>query len=202
LLPLWRPPLRRQVPQEGAAIEGCPQMSHQLALPTTGRESVVVVVGRLEKQAAQWRALGAPHVVMEWIEHGVELHLQGNPVEDGRSFPLTESQSKWLNVEIARLLEVGAIEHLSLDQGLSRKPPGAVLRAPVFLVHKKGPKKWRLVIDLRRLNSVLNNRPCKYEGIGTLARMAGRGWLMITFNLESRLDSNTPCSWDDGLSHK
>jgi len=80
-------------------------MSHQLALPTTGRELVVVVVCSLEKQAAQWRALGAPRVVMEWIEHGVELHLQGNPVEDGRSFPLTERLSKWLNVEIARLLE-------------------------------------------------------------------------------------------------
>jgi len=39
-----------------------------------------------------------------------------------------------------RLLEAGAIEHLGLDQGLSRKPPGAVLSAPVFLVHKKGPK--------------------------------------------------------------
>jgi len=144
---------------------------------------VVVVVGRLEKQAAEWRALGAPRVVMEWIDHGVELQLQGNPVEDGRSFPLTESQSKWLDVEIARLLEVGAIEHLGWDQGLSRKPPGAVLSAPVFLVHKKGPKKWRLVIDLRRLNSVLEDRPCKYEGIGTLARMAGRGWWMITFDL-------------------
>jgi len=110
---------------------------------------------------------------MEWIEHGVELHLQCNPEEDGRSFPLTESQSKRLNVEIARLLEVGAIEHLGLDQGLSRKPPGAVLSAPVFLVHKKGPKKWRLVIDLRRLISVLTTGTASTRILACLAEAGG-----------------------------
>jgi len=120
---------------------------------------------------------------MRWIEHGVELHLQGNPEEDGQTFPLTDSQREWLDLEIVRLLEVGAIEHLGSDQGLLRKPLGAVLCAPVFLVHKKGPKKWRLVIDLRRLNKVLEDRPCKYKNISTLARMAGRGWWILTLNL-------------------
>jgi Reverse transcriptase (RNA-dependent DNA polymerase) len=148
---------------------------------TTTKE--VVVVGRLEKQAAEWRAIGAPSMVMGWIQHGVELHLEGQPVEDGRSFPLTTSQKEWLDVEILRLLEVGAIEHLGPDQGLMNKPPGVILCAPVFLVPKKGPKKWRLVIDLRRLNEVLEDRPCKFENISTLARMAGRGWWLLTFDL-------------------
>jgi len=103
--------------------------------------------------------MGAPRVVMEWIEHGVELHLQGNPVEDGQSFPLTESQSKWLNVEIARLLEEGAIQHLGLNQALSRKPPGAVLSAPLFLVHKKGPKKWSPIVTLINHFSLFPPRP-------------------------------------------
>jgi len=111
MLQLWRAPLCRQVPQEeGAAIKNCLQLSHQLGQPTAGKKSEVVVVGCLEKQAAEWRVLGAPHVVMEWIEHGVELCLQGNPVEDGQSFPLTKSQSKWLDAEIARLLEVGLLK--------------------------------------------------------------------------------------------
>jgi hypothetical protein len=44
---------------------------------------------------------------------------------------------------------------------------------PVFLVLKKGLKLWRLVIDQCWLNLVLIVICCKFEGIATLARLAG-----------------------------
>jgi len=39
----------------------------------------------------------------------------------------------------------------------SRKPSGVVCSAPVFLVHTREPKEWRLVINLRRHNAMLED---------------------------------------------
>ncbi|CAG8779410.1 4930_t:CDS:2, partial [Ambispora leptoticha] len=41
----------------------------------------------------------------------------------------------------------------------------------IFLIPNKGPKKWRFIIDLRRLNTTLPNKPFRFEGLGTFIRM-------------------------------
>lgn len=52
-----------------------------------------------------------------------------------------------------------------------------------FLVPKVGPKKYRLVIDLKRLNRVLPVKVFHFEGLRGLLRTIGRNWWMIVFNL-------------------
>ena len=46
--------------------------------------------------------------------------------------------------------------------------------SPIFCVPKASPKKWRMVLDLRGLNLGLEDLPVKFEGLDTLARMAGK----------------------------
>jgi len=80
--------------------------------------------------------------------------LQGSPVEGGqeRAFPGQK-------VQLACCRGHEAAEDLG-DRAAgfgSRKPSGAVWSVPVFLVHTRGPKKWRLLINLRRHNAMLED---------------------------------------------
>jgi hypothetical protein len=88
-------------------------------------------------------------MVLNWIQFGVSWDWEGLPEEDTRTFPQTKEQLDWLRVELAHLVDVGAIKHVGY--GLER-PAGLHLRVWVFLVPKKGSKKWHLVINLRGLN--------------------------------------------------
>lgn len=123
--------------------------------------------------------MGALEIVLDWVVNGVELKLGGISVEDGRVFLAIEDQQLWIKTKIACMLLVQAIEYM----GLGERPVGVWFCLPVFLVPKKGPKKWQLEIDLCRLNIVLKTYYFKFKTLGTLARLVGRGWWMIMFNL-------------------
>lgn len=56
--------------------------------------------------------------------------------------------------------------------------------SPVHLVDKTGPKKFRLVIDMRELNTHLISAKCKFEGLGSILRLASLGWWAFSFDLE------------------
>ncbi len=138
-----------------------------------------VVVGSVRRCLAAWREIGASEEVLTWIEEGVELTIQRDVREDARQIPMTTEQQSWLKQELARLVNCNAVEVM----GSGERPQGIRAISPVFLVPKQGLKRWRLVIDLRRVNSTLPARPCKFETLSTLARMAGKGWWCLTFDL-------------------
>jgi len=57
--------------------------------------------------------------------------------------------------------------------------------SPLLLAPKAGPKWWRLVIDMRGLNTALPQRAAKAERLVDLLRLAGRGWWAVTWDLEA-----------------
>jgi hypothetical protein len=138
------------------------------------------VVGRLQARLEAWMGIGTLEQVLAWLSGGVPLSLWGEVEEDSCMFQFMPEQSVWLEQEISRLVQVGAIE--CMGRGDVR-PVGVQVMAPVFLVPKKGPKRWRLVINLHHLNRCLVDRPCKFKSLKMLARLAGHKWWMITFDL-------------------
>eukprot|EP01087_Luapelamoeba_hula_P001918 TRINITY_DN1170_c0_g1_i5.p2 TRINITY_DN1170_c0_g1~~TRINITY_DN1170_c0_g1_i5.p2 ORF type:complete len:582 (-),score=-25.12 TRINITY_DN1170_c0_g1_i5:1468-3213(-) len=92
---------------------------------------------------------------------------------------MTEEQRGWLEQEVARLERCGAVDQL----GTKRDGLVVALSSPTFLVPKKGPKRWRLVFDLRRLNETLPFLSCKMETVSTVARLTKKGWWAISFDL-------------------
>lgn len=139
----------------------------------------VKVVGRLAARSEEWKRMGANLVVLKWVKDGVELGVEeGKVFVDQREFPCTSEQKEWILKELARLLAVEAIEEVM--PGQERKVRHV---SPIFVVPKKGPKKYRLVIDLRGLNQGLPDWQVRFEGLSTLARIAGKGWWMCTFDL-------------------
>jgi hypothetical protein len=119
-------------------------------------------------------------MVLQIMGNGLWLTLLAHPVEDDRQFPFTAAQLKWLGVELHRLMAALAVEWMGRGD---LRPPGIVLISPVFLVPKQGPKLWRLVINLRRLNLCLAALRCKFKSLATLIQLAGQGWWAITFDL-------------------
>lgn len=114
--------------------------------------------------------------MLEWVRDGVRLEVDiSKTFQDNRTFPMTSDQQEWTEVELQRLLDAQEV----------REVPQMEVEhiSPIFLVPKPGPKKWRLVVDMRGLNQGLSNMPVKFETLETLARLAGRGYWMITFDL-------------------
>jgi hypothetical protein len=117
--------------------------------------------------------------VLAWVWWGLPLVLEGEPDEDGHQFPFTPKQLAWLHVELTCLVAVGAVYFM----GLGAWPEGVWPILPVFLVPKKAPKLWWLVINQHHLNLKLLTVWCKFELIGMLACLAGWNWWGITFDL-------------------
>ncbi|ELR11802.1 uncharacterized protein ACA1_362890 [Acanthamoeba castellanii str. Neff] len=109
----------------------------------------LLVVGRLQAWAAAWVQIGASDQVHSWIAHGVAFELWAEVLEDWRIFLVTPAQQTWLLTEVERLVTTGVVELMGIGPS---KPTGICYVLPVFCVPKKGPKKWRLVIDMHRIN--------------------------------------------------
>ena len=106
-----------------------------------------------------WSTFETPLPVIDWINSGVRLHFSKDP--EGFVLPnhlLSAKQEAFVDREIHDLLTSGAIEEC-LGQ------PHCV--SPIGCVPKKN-KKFRLIVDLRRLNSVSETPKFQYESISTV----------------------------------
>lgn len=161
--------------------------------PVKNMDAIVVedlfsVVGKLQVPDAlnYWKnKIGPSPVVMDWLTNGVPLYPRGVLVlaaqPDPKQYILSEEQKEWMQKELNRLIKSSAIKCLGSQQ---ERPKFLLEISPVFLVPKKGPKKWRMVIDLRRLNSILPKKNVRLEGLGGLLRTIGVGWYIITWDLK------------------
>ena len=100
---------------------------------------------------------------------------------DPRDVRLTKDEQEWIEGEVRRLCDVTAIEWVG--EGV-RKPDAIMVASPIFPVKKPGPKRYRMVVDMRQLNAQLDERPFKMEGMATILRCIGRGWWVISLDLE------------------
>ena len=120
-----------------------PPLSLRPLSPLQQRETLAHQVRR---RLPAWAAAGAGSQVQSWIRRGFRLPwLNGpcRPFHQGTSFSdLDAPQRASLEKDLQRLLDVGALEPGKCAKYVTR----------AFLVPKAGGK-WRLVIDLRHVNS-------------------------------------------------
>lgn len=119
--------------------------------------------------------------VRDGIPVETSLPKEFPPPEFRDNFISEVEEVEWTDEEIARLKEEGALELFQV--GGPR--PFALWVFPIHLVPKAGAKRFRLVVDMRRLNKYMPDLKCKMEGLGHIIRMAGRGWWAISFDMEA-----------------
>jgi hypothetical protein len=115
---------------------------------------------------------------LDWIRQGVRIPFKGGqtprPFNHGISLrDATPAQLDFVHTELKRFLSVGAWEPGECSDFVSR----------CFLV-PKGPGKWRLIVDLRELNSYCETRSLKFETLTRLKHLARPGDWMFSFDLQ------------------
>ena len=133
---------------------------------------------RVRKRWSRWRDIGASGAVLEWILHGVKIpwrrKLQPPPFNHGTSLKnLPAAQAAFRDAETARLVDLGVLTRAPSSRWISR----------AFLVPKSGGG-WRLVIDLRTLNTYCDTRQMKMETLKRLRTIAKENDWMVTFDLK------------------
>lgn len=131
--------------------------------------------------ARRWEfwAEHAERWILEAVKHGVPLDFASDPPyqKPRDNFIREHEQVKWMDEEVARLVEEGTVRELREEEWC--------WISPMHLVDKPGPKRFRLVIDMRAVNEHLMAAKCKFEGLGTILRMSGPGWWAFSFDLEA-----------------
>jgi hypothetical protein len=137
---------------------------------------------RVREAIGAWAAAGASGEVLRWIREGVRVpwNSKGPPpaFHHGPSLAGAPAvEQAFMRAELPRLLESGAIEKVGPDQEFVTK---------VFLVPKPGPVtgSFRMVMDLRYLNSFCVERTCRFETLKVLRRLAAPGDWMLSLDLQ------------------
>ena len=137
--------------------------------------------GRLRKCVAAWKALDADEEVLRIVTSGYEIPF----VVDRSEVPRFRAQSNgagcfehetWLRPHVTLLESVGAIRRVNWV-------PHVV--APVNVVPKTTPGKFRLIVDLRCLNEFVVRRRFSYETLATFRDRIEEGDFFISIDLES-----------------
>lgn len=123
-----------------------------------------------------WKSIGASNTVLQWIEHGIQFPLVG----EIDSFEFTNrvfsrKEQTFLHSEISDLLLLGCVERVT-------SKPKCV--SPISCVPKKNGK-FRLVTDLRHLNSYSKPPKIKYEDINTVIDVVKPKDNIITADLKN-----------------
>ena len=135
---------------------------------------------RVRANADAWASAGAGSEVLRWIREGYQLPWLGGrrplPFNQGVSCRgATPQQKAFLAREIERLQAVGALAPATDSRWVTR----------AFLVPKPGKSdSWRLVVDLRWINSHLQRTTCRMETLRLLSRLARRDDWMISLDLQ------------------
>jgi hypothetical protein len=130
----------------------------------------------------QWHAIGTSQAIIEWIENGVQLPFSVLPPQTQLpNRPLGHDQVNFITKEINELLTEGFIE---------RCTPGYVPHfiSPIQAVPKArtgSDKKWRLIIDLRILNSYLSPPTFTNESIKIIQDVVEENDLLVTVDLKN-----------------
>ena len=125
----------------------------------------------------EWRAIGAPANVIQWIEHGVQIPFMKVPTEPvefkNRKFNKTEVQ--YLDKEIQELCDLKCIVKCEV------RP---FIVSPINLVPKKDGS-FRIVTDLRHLNSLCKPNKFLYEDISDVLNVVKPGDKLVTLDIKN-----------------
>ncbi|KAM9975629.1 hypothetical protein ACTFIW_005502 [Dictyostelium discoideum] len=139
------------------------------------------VGGRLFHHKQVWKELGLPNFCQE-VVNGLKVHLLPNfkPMPNPIPFSIPEGpKSDCITKEVQDLLLDDAIE-----QVLPNRYSKRVFYSNVFTVPKPGTNLHRPVLDLKRLNTYINNQSFKMEGIKNLPSMVKQGYYMVKLDIK------------------
>jgi hypothetical protein len=125
----------------------------------------------------EWENIGVSDTVLSWIQHGVPLPLSREPgsfeLQNRNNF--SDKAIAFIDKELKLLKDSGAIVECS------EKP---LCISPISVVPKKG-QDYRLIIDLRHLNSACNPPKFVYEDINTVLEQIKPNDHIVTADIKS-----------------
>ena len=149
--------------------------------------STTCVTGRihLPEFRKYWETIIQPApLILQWLRTGIPLYPHGTltlaTLPDPLEYRFSITEKDWTRQELKRLLQTHAIQYMGSGP---QRPPGLLHTSPIFLRDKTGPKKHRLLIDLRRLNACLPHKAFRFEELKGLLWSVGRNWWTITLDL-------------------
>jgi hypothetical protein len=141
------------------------------------------VVGSLQREWREWEREGASEFVVRSVRWGLDFLPQNWRAligTFGRPIQLKPTQVEWLLVEFRRLVGTEGVVYLGVSDAMPKELDYA---SPVFLVPKSGPKKYRLVVDMRQPNLGLFPPTFKMDRLEEFVRYAGKDWWGFTLDL-------------------
>ena len=106
---------------------------------------------------------------------GYQIPLEFWPEEHRSIITASEEQQSVLLEEVSKLRKKGAVHRVQQSE--------AHIISPTFVVPKSGGG-WRLIIDLRYLNSHMVPPHFKMEGLYMLPSIVRQGWFMVKLDLK------------------
>ena len=137
--------------------------------------SPVLYHGRLQSRLATWVELASPFVV-DWIRQGVLIDFVADPTPHVR-------KSSILNLEERCFAREQVAELLS--RGVIGEDVEAEVICPLGVAPKKGPKKYRLIHNVRYVNASCTPKPFRYEKLTDLQNLLAGGEWMVKFDLSA-----------------
>jgi hypothetical protein len=129
----------------------------------------------MQKFISEWKRIGTSNTVLTWIEQGVPVPLLSNPeVFEIPNHNLDQAKKHFLRDEINRLKARGYVSECSV------KPR---FISPIGCVPKKSGG-YRLITDLRHLNSFCQSCKFKQEDIRNVASILKPGDYLTSVDLQ------------------
>ena len=137
----------------------------------------------MRDRVAAWEKAGAGSRVLRWIKEGVPVSWRAGPpapFHHGESCGEVQGvQRDFMLSELGRLEAAGAIQRVP-DRG-----PHVRYVTRMFMVPKPpAVDKWRMVLDLRHVNSFCGEKKCRFESLKDLRRMVRAEDWMFSFDLQ------------------
>ncbi|XP_065902073.1 uncharacterized protein [Dysidea avara] len=138
------------------------------------RHTLTPVAGRAALFLENWACLTKDPWVLSTIR-GYQIPLECLPEQHRSTITVSREQQSVLQEEVSKLREKGAVHPVQQSE--------AHIISPIFVVPKSGGG-WRLIIDLRYLNSHIVPPHFKMEGLYMLPSIISQGWFMVKLDLK------------------
>lgn len=128
----------------------------------------------LQASVAAWETMSASPTVIGWIRHGAQIPFRSPPPPSHlTNRGTTIEQEIFIEQEIGKLIQAGTI--IETEEAHNVSPIGAVPK-------KNG--KWRLIVDMRRVNSFIDAPKFSMEDIRKLRPLLQKGDWMTSLDLK------------------
>lgn len=136
---------------------------------------MILLQNRLGTYQAEWSKIGTSTTVLDWIRDGVPIPFKKTPCHTRLCNPkFSKVHYEFLQKELSRLLIAGAIEKCT------HKP---YFISPLNVVPKKD-NKFRLITNLKELNTYVDLKTFKQEDVRTCMDLINPGDEMVTLDIQ------------------